>query len=109
MISFVVSEDFERTIRNIVITPNPMIDEGSFVIDSDLPDGLITVEIETFDELGRRVHQSSERLRSTNGMITGQLDDVFSLHGTYVIYFTLSSSSLGERKLSRAEKVLFLK
>lgn len=109
MISFVVSEDFERTIRNIVITPNPMIDEGSFVIDSDLPDGLITVEIETFDELGRRVHQSSERLRSTNGMITGQLDDLFNLHGTYVIYFTLSSSSLGERKLSRAEKVLFLK
>ena len=108
-ISFVVSEEFERSISNIIISPNPLISEGSYVIESDLPEELVTIEIESFDELGRRIHQRTETLMNTNGRITGRIEEDFDTTGIYVIYFTLNSPSLGDRKISRAEKVLSLK
>ena len=104
-----VSEDFERSFSDITITPNPLFDEGNFLIDTDLPDELVRVEIEIFDELGRRVNQTTETLMNSNGQIIGRLDGLEDTSGIYVIYFTLSSQSLGNREISRAEKVLFLK
>ncbi len=109
VISFVVSEDFERSITNIDISPNPLIDQGNFLIETDLPDELVSVEIETFDELGRRINQTTKTIMNSNGQITGQLEGLVNTSGIYVIYFTLSSQSLGDREISKAEKVLFLK
>jgi len=109
VISFLVDEDFERSISNITITPNPLSSEGNFLIETDLPDELVRVEIETFDDLGRRISQTTMTQMSSNGEIVGQLEELINGTGVYVIYFTLSSQSLGDRVISRVEKVLSLK
>ncbi len=108
-ISFIVSDDIERTILSIENSPNPAKDQTTFAIKHDIIDDHINVTMDVYNLSGQLIESLKRKAISRDGIIELDWRPYHAKAGTFVCYFTLISDSTGDNRLSAAKKVTLLK
>lgn len=110
-IDFVVAKHIAPTLYDVYTDVNPVSTQANFYISHDRPDRNLTVTIEVFDLMGRRMWQASETGRSdmfTSMPITWDLLDGGGRRvprGIYVYRATISDEDSGEKTSTASRKL----
>jgi hypothetical protein len=110
-LDFYVAKQITPTIYDVYTDCNPASTEANFYISHDRPDQSITVTIEVFDMMGRRLWQSTQSGRSdmfTSLPITWDLTD-YGGHrvgrGIYLYRATVSDDNSGNKTATAARRL----
>lgn len=110
-IDFVVAKEILPTIYDVYTDCNPASVEANFYVSHDRPDRDLTVTIEVFDMMGRRLWQATQEGRSDMFQslpITWDLTD-FGGHrvgrGIYLYRATISDDNSGEKTATASRRL----
>ena len=108
-ITFHVTDEIERVIKDITNAPNPFNHSTIFDIEHELIGDAVDVLVQVFNERSEVVDQFRRNEISRGGIISLRWEPAFLDQGLYFCRFTLRSSSTGETSDSYVKKVLILK
>jgi hypothetical protein len=110
-LEFYVEKQITPTIYDVYTDCNPASTEANFYVSHDRPDRSLTVTIEVFDLMGRRLWQSTQEGRSdmfTSSPITWDLTD-YGGHrvkrGIYLYRATVSDDNSGDKTATAARRL----
>lgn len=110
-LDFFVAKEITPVIYDIYTDANPASVEANFYVSHDRPDRDLTVTIEVFDMMGRRIWQSTQEGRSDmfeSMPVTWDLCD-FGGHrvnrGIYLYRATVSDATSGEKTATEARRL----
>jgi hypothetical protein len=110
-INFTVASEIAPQIFDVYTDKNPVSTEANFYVSHDRPDGTLTVTVEVFDLLGRKLWTSTETNRSdltTSHPITWDLCDSGGrrvVRGIYVYRATVTDDESGEQSSTKSKKL----
>jgi hypothetical protein len=110
-IDFNVASEIAPQIFEVYTDKNPVSTEANFYVSHDRPDGTLTVTIEVFDLMGRKLWTSTETNRSdltTSHPITWDLCDSGGrrvVRGIYVYRATVTDDESGEKSSTKSKKL----
>jgi len=110
-VDFFVAKEITPTIYDVYTDANPASVEANFYVSHDRPDGNLTVTIEVFDMMGRRLWQATQQGRSDMFQslpVTWDLTD-YGGHrvsrGIYLYRATVSDDNSGEKTATAARRL----
>lgn len=110
-LSFNVAKDIVPNIYEVYTDRNPVSESANFFISHDRPDQMLTVTVEVFDLMGRRVWEKTQTARSdmfVSSPVTWDLIDNGGRRvsrGIYVYRATVSDSDSGEKTATSSRKL----
>lgn len=110
-LSFTVAAGIAPTIHDVYTDRNPVSESANFYVSHDRPDQTITVTIEVFDLVGRRVWTQTRTSRSdmfTSSPMTWDLTDSAGRRvsrGIYIYRAIVSDSDSGEKSATASRKL----
>ncbi len=109
-ISFIVSNDIERSIQSIILAPNPITTgETTITIAHDLIESDIQVTLEAYSASGQRIEKVVESVVSRDGQLSFVWKPRCDINGILICYLTLKSISNPDNVVSGVKKVILLK
>lgn len=110
-VDFFVTDNIPPTIYNVYTDANPASVEANFYVSHDRPDRDVTVTIEVFDMMGRRIWQATQSGRSDlfeTLPITWDLTDYGGhrvVRGIYLYRATISDATSGEKSSTASRRL----
>lgn len=110
-VEFSVAKEIAPTIYDVYTDANPASTQANFYISHDRPDRSLTVTVEVFDLMGRRLWQATETGRSdmfTSMPMTWDLTDGGGrrvTRGIYIYRATISDEGSGEETATKSKKL----
>ncbi len=110
-LGFSVAREIAPTLYDVYTDVNPVSTQANFYISHDRPDRSLTVTVEVFDLMGRRLWQATETGRSdmfTSMPLTWDLTDQGGrrvARGIYLYRATVSDEDSGEKSSTMSKKL----
>lgn len=111
IINFEVAKEIAPVLYDVYTSENPVSTEANFYISHDRPDGNLTVTIEVFDLMGRKVWEATEEGRSdmfTSMPLTWDLRDSGGrrvARGIYLYRATVTDKDSGRQSATASRKL----